>query len=183
MASIVGKPNLNYSILSDNDLYQIMLIDLSDWKILESAPAVLKIVMPGSKNEIIQTWAKNRVNIINSSNIGIICPDECTDNPKQVELPDGIYQFILEGSPTSYNKKRYYFRYNNLQLQLDKIYIKANIEYTISDKELREDLMNIHFMLEAAEAHTRNGDFVRADKCFCEAVKLVERRSECKNCK
>lgn len=181
MAIVTGKPNINFGIQETYDPTTIHCIDLSDWKILQNNPSVMRILLPGSRNEIIQTWAKGRVNTYNSVNLGLSCLVEC-DEQKYEFLPDGIYTFILEGSPTNYFKKRYYLKTDQIRLELDKIYIKANIEYTPKDKQIREALEDIEFNLKSAESFTRDGDFLRADRAFCEAKELIEKYQDCKNC-
>lgn len=176
---VTGKPRINFGISNTNDPELISCTDFSDWKILKNSPAVMRIILPGSSNEIIQTWQKERVNVYNSINLGLSCVTECDEQTYQF-LPDGIYQFILEGSPTSYNKKRYYLKTDQFRLELNKIYIRANIEYSTKDKALREYLEDVEFNLRSASAFTSDGDFVRAEKCFCEAQKLVRKLQECK---
>jgi len=171
--SITGKPRLNFTIYNTYEPELILVADYSDWKILENKPAIMKIIPPGSNREIIHTWKKNRVNIYNSINLGLSCLTEC-DEQKYEFLPDGIYQFILEGSPSNYNKKRYYLKTDQFRLDLDTIYIKLNIEYSQKDDKIKDLLSDIEFMLSSAEAFTRNGDFVRADRAFCEAKKILE---------
>ena len=178
---IIGKINLNFSVLNDNDPKSIILADLSDWKILEDKPAVIRIVLPGGSKEIVHTWIKHKLNILNSINLGISCLRECAEQTYE-DLPDGIYQFILEGSPTNYNKKRYYLKDDSLRIEISKIYIKADIEYSLKDKDLRNSLEDIEFMLKVAESHTIQGNFVKADKAFCEAQKLMRKHQDYKNC-
>jgi len=168
---LTGKPNINFGIYNTYDPSVISCIDLSDWKILQNSPTVMKITLPGSSKQIIQTWAKNKINVYNSINLGLSCLTEC-DEQRYEFLPDGIYQFILEGSPTSYNKKRYYLKTDQFRLELDKIYIKLSINFSNKDKAIRDVLEMVEFMLRSAEAFTRDGDFIQAEKAFCEAKNL-----------
>lgn len=171
--NIIGTPIIDFNIYESDDPKIIILADNSQWKILETKPAVIKIILPGSSKEIIHTWIKHRVNVLNSTNLQLSCLESCVDNQDLIDLPDGVYQFILEGSPTSYNKKRYYLKTDTIRLEIDEMYVRANIEYSVVDKNLRERLSNIEFMLKSSEAFTRRGDFVMADKCFREVQKLI----------
>lgn len=177
----IGTPKIDFQIINSNDPKILMIADFSEWFHIESKPAVISITMPGSKYPVQHNFVKNNLNGFNSNTLGMTCDVGC-DDPKYSDLPDGIYKICVEGSPNTFKKIRYYLKTDRTSLDLDKQMVKLGIEYNLSDKEYREHLETIDFLLRVARAATRLGEIPKGSQHFEHAIKLLEKYRECKNC-
>ena len=109
------------------------------------------------------------------------CLNTCGEQD-YVDLPDGIWTINVKSAYQGIEKIRYYLKTDRFRLELDKIYIKASLEYNIKDKQLREDFSDVELMIRTAEAFARDGDFSKASRDFSEAQKILKKYQDCKNC-
>lgn len=178
---MIGKINIDFQVVHSGDPKIIMVADFSSWLHIETQPAVLSITLPGSRTAIQFNFEKNKINGYNSNNLGIGCSHNC-EGEDYADLPDGIYDIKLEASPNTFNKQRYYLKTDKAQLELDKLLVKLGFTYNEKDKEKINNLQLIDFLLQVAGAATRLGDIPKASEHFSEALKLIEKIKECKNC-
>lgn len=177
----VGKINIDFQVINSNDPKILMIADFSDWAHVINEPAVISITMPGAANAIQYNFVKKNINGFNSNTLGISCETNCGD-PDYLDLPDGIYEICLEASPNTFKKQRYYLKLDSTRLELDKQLVKLGFTYSINNKEYIEHLQTIDFLLTVASAATRLGDIPKAAEHFNEALKLLEKYKDCKNC-
>lgn len=178
-----GKPHIDFSVYNSNDPKYLVIGDSSDYKdSLKNNTSTLSIKLPGSSTYQLFPWAKNKLNRFNSNTLHLSCVQPCVDQA-YLDLPDGIYSLLLQVSPNDiYFKEHYYLKTDVFRIALDKIYIRADIDYNPNQQQLREDLSVIEFMLRTAEAYTRDGNFAKANRCFSEAQRIKEKYAECTNC-
>ena len=173
----IGTPNINFLVLTENDPQTLCVFDISKYLSLSEAVTNLLIKVPGAKNYETYTIEKNKLNYFNSDTLHLNCYEECG----YVDLPDGIYHIILESTPNTFRKERWYLKTDVLRLELDKIYLNEALNYNPLSSTI-EDLQDIEFMLQASESATRKGDVKTAQKYFKEAQEIAQRNKECKNC-
>lgn len=176
-----GKLIIDFEVYNSYNPQTLIVGDHSYWKNAENLPAYLLVTPPGSKTPISNVFKKHRLNIFQSVNLGLSCLTECEEQ-KYEDLNDGIWTFVLKSGYEGFEKTRYYLKLDRIRLKLDEVYIKAGLEYNKEDKQLRNDLSDIEFLLRTSSAHTRNGDWVKASRDFEEAKSILKKYQECKNC-
>jgi len=177
--AIIGKPKISFQILNTNDPNTLLVADNSNWNNIENAPATLSIKIPGNKNYETFTFPKNKITWYNSQTLHLSCV-ECGEDSYE-PLPDGIYHFLLEGTPNSYSAEREYLKTDTLRRSINKIWIQNGLEYDPASKLLKA-LMKIEFHLNRAKAFAHEGYYSQAQKSYDEAQKLTKANSGCKDC-
>lgn len=175
-----GKINIDFQVLKTYDPRTLLIADASDWKHIEDKTSIVQITLPGYKKPKELFWEKQKVNIFNSSILGLT--DKACSYSELRELPDGIYTIKVIGSPDYFNKERKYLRTERLQLDVDKLYVELGIDFKDSDQLLRQTVYNIDLMIKAAESSIRRGDVAKASWYYHEAKRLYEDFSECTEC-
>ena len=174
----VGNININFTVFSDSPLY-ISIADLSDWLYAINLPAYLSITIPGSKKPKVFSFTKERINVFNSHNLGLSClTNDCTEEIYN-SLPDGIYTICLKSGYENIEETKFYLKTDRFNIEYSKVMIKDGIEY---NKDFIEYMMQVKFLVDVAKSHAMCGDFVKSNKYFQEAKKLLKRFVECKNC-
>lgn len=178
-----GKINIDFQIVDTDDPLCLIVADSSYWQLIEGKPAIIEITIPGASDPVTNTFQKNSLNIFNSINLGLTCPN--CDDASLTELPDGVYTIVVKGSPDSFQKEKCYLRTTLLRLELDKIYIKANLLDRTTSKDLIEKLNMINLLIRAAEANLRYGNLRETQQIMFEINYLVEKIKRCPtgNCK
>ena len=179
--SIPSKVRVDFECIPTFNPETLIVGDTSSWGVAENQAAYILITPPGSTSTINNVFQKERLNIFNSVNLGLSCLTEC-DEQVLVDLADGVWTIKVQSAYTNLDKTRYFLKTDRFRLELDKIYIKAGLEFDRNNKQLREDLLDIEFLQKSAEAHTRNGDFYKADRDFTQAKDLLRKYSDCINC-
>lgn len=177
----IGKPVINFQILNTYDPKMLIIADFSKWLHIENQPAVISIKLPGSKKYIEYNFVKNKINAFNSNTLGISCDVGCND-PDYSDLPDGIYDVCLQGSPNTFKKQKYYLKIDRTRIELDKQFIKLGFEYSLDNKAYIDHLQTVDILLMAASSATRLGEIPKAHDNFMEALKLLEKYKDCKTC-
>lgn len=168
------KPNLDFDIFSD--LYWLRLADYSDWNIIEDKPSIVEITIPGYSNPVTHYFDKYKTNGFNSITLKLNCQGDCTDVDK-VPLPDGIYTVKLIGSPSKFNKERYYLKTDQFQLDLDRIIVDSFSKGCYSDIDVMTT--EIEVLIKGAESHLRQGIIKEASYLFDLAVKMLNKLKDC----
>lgn len=178
---MIDKIDIDFLIITDYDPKLLIIGDISDWYNAENKPATICITPPGGTKSINSTFAKHKLNIFNSINLGLDCLVECSDQEKN-DLSDGIYTITVKSGFIDIYKTRYLLKTDKFNIELDKIYIKTGLEYDKNNIKFREDLSNIEFLKRTAEAYARKGDLSKASRNFKEAQKILKKYMDCKNC-
>lgn len=176
----IGKPRIDFFVFTENDPQSLCVYDISSYKNIQNAVTNLLIKIPGAKNYETYTVQKNKLNYFNSNTLHITCLKECEQQDYQ-DLPDGIYHIILESTPNTFRKERWYLKTDKLRLQADKIYLREALNYNPESKIIK-DLRDVEFMLQASHSATKEGDYKLAQKYYNIAKAIAEKNSECKNC-
>jgi len=175
--SNIGKIRLDFQILDSGDPRVILVSDFSEWLVIEGMPAYLYITPPNQEEAIVRVYNKNATNGLNSLNLGLSCGNELEN------LTDGVWNIEVRGGKNGERTvEKYYLKKDELQIELDKAWIKLGIEYDIFDKEVRDYLLYIVGFLEAASSAIRQGDVPKAKEFFKLAQNKMEAFKECKNC-
>lgn len=177
---MIGTVKVDFTVIPDFSPDTLVVGDMSVWAVAENQQSTILITPPGSTKAIANTFIKYKLNIFNSENLGLSCltPD---GSHNYVNLPDGIWTINLQSSLEDLEKTRYYLKADKFRMDLDKIYIRSGLEYDRNNKKFRDDLKDIEFLTRTAAAHTRNGDFYKADRDFSEARRLLDKFQTSKN--
>ena len=177
----IGKIDINFTVIPDYDPRTLIVGDLSVWRGAENLPATICITPPGSKKPINTVFQKHRLNIFNSTNLGLSCVKECEEQTYE-DLPDGVWTLVLKSGYEGLEKVIYYLKTDRFQLELDKIYVRAGMDFDKNKKQFREDLQDLHFLVNSAHAQIRVGDHAKAFRDFQEAQVILSKYIDCKNC-
>lgn len=172
---------VDFDVIPTNNPKRLWITDASDWGVAENQASVIEITPPGSKVSINNTFIKRNLNVFHSVNLKLSCVNTCVDQQYQ-DLPDGVWSITLKSSFTDLNKTRYYLKTDQTQLQIDKIYVRAGLEFDKSQKAFREDLQDIEFLIRSASAWTRLGNSFKASRDFIQAQELLIKYQNCVNC-
>lgn len=176
----MAKPQIDFQILDTYDPRVLLVADSSDWAFIESKPSIIEIIIPGRKAPVVTYFDKKTVNIFNSLTLAVNCISGCS--PLEfVDLPDGIYNIKLKGSPsTLYCKERYYLRDINLRLRADVLYLDLDI---YGNDNVIKSLQNVELFLKAANAQARYNNPNQAIALYDKAKEIVEDLENCSDCK
>jgi len=169
--------SIDFNITSD--VYWLRVADYSLWGVIDEQPSIINITIPGYSNPVVKYFDKHKTNGFSSIVLGINCEQECGET-ELVTLPDGIYTVEVVGSPSSYNKKRFYLKTDILQMDIDKMIISSidNKRY----KALEPSLIEIEMLLNGAHANLRFDRIKEASMLYKMARKAVDKVLNCKNC-
>lgn len=181
-----NKINIDFQIYDSRDPKVFILIDTSEWVQIKDKPAIIEIIVPGDNTPIKHYLEKNSVNVLNSVNLFLNCHDYCKeDEASLLDLPDGIYDVTIKGSPDNFQKNRQYLRTTKTQLELDKLFVGLSLECYNDNAELKakiSKLNEIQMLLKAAEANLRYNNNCVAQDLFHKAQDLISKTKKCKNC-
>lgn len=173
--------NIDFQIYDSKDPKKFIVLDTSNWGHIQEKPSIIEIILPGEVEPVVHYFNKNAVNIFNSTNLHLSCND-CNDS--NIDLPDGIYDITVKGSPDTFNSNLSYLRTTNTQLKLDKLYIKLSLECYKSDNDISKQihkLNEIELLLKSAEANVRYGEDCIGQELLYKAQKLIDNNQKC-NC-
>ena len=131
-------------------------------------------IIPGIKPVVF----KNQLNVFNSKTLGIN-PGRGNDFEN---LKDGIYDITIKGSPSSYSFNRKYLKTDLIRLNIDKIWARSTVLCDHEDDEVIDKIKEIEFLLAAAEANMRLGNFENVKQLYEKASKLIYVLNNCENC-
>lgn len=180
----MSNPNsirVNFTVIPDFEPTQIVIGDTSSWGVAENLPSYILITPPGSTIAISKIFIKHKLNIFQSVNLGFSCLTECGDQVYD-DLPDGVWTINIKSSFEGLEKTRYYLKTDRFRIDLDRVYIRAGLEYDKNNKKIREDLSDIEFLLQVSHSHARNGDFYKSSRDFEMAQNLLKKYQQCVDC-
>ena len=113
---------LSFQVLETRDPKVLQVLDESEWGLLEDRKAIIEITTPGMSDPVTLFLGKNQVNTFTSLTLGLNCfnYDDC--NVKYLDLPDGIYDIKIIGSPSTYNFSRKYLKTDLIRRRLDRLW-------------------------------------------------------------
>lgn len=169
--------DLDFEVVGTNNPKTLRVIDQSEWGILVDRPAIIEIVTPSSDDKFTYYLGKNQINLFTSNTLGI--------NPGErikKDLPDGIYDITITGSPSSYTFNRKYLKTDLIHLNLDRVWARSSILCDHEDDDVISKIKEIEFVLAAAESNTRLGNIIDAKSLMERAESLMYVLNNCNNC-
>ena len=168
--------SLDFQVFGTNDPKLLVVVDTSIWGIIEDKPSIIEITPPNTTKMVTYTFEKGKTNIFNSSNL-LLSPVGVYN-----ELSDGIYQITIKGSPDSNCKSRDYLKTDQIQAELDNLYISFGFTENEKTKEKRRQNLEIESLIKTAEAYLRRGKTYDATVFFKRAIKYLDNYNNCKTC-
>lgn len=174
---VTDKINIDFQFFSTGDPKLLVIVDTSIWSYIEEKPAIIEIIPPGTKQEIVYSFLKGRTNIFNTSNLHL--------SPIGVynDLPDGLYKITVKGSPDSFCKSRDILKTDKTRLGLYNMYISLGLDNNSVDKEVLKRIQEVKLLIEAAEASVSLGYSRKGEKLLKRASDRLKKYEECKECK
>lgn len=164
---------IDFIVVPSENLHTIVIADNSYWVNIQEKPSVIEITPPGASKPVVNFFDKGNFNHFNSINLDLSCPT--CDDLETTELPDGIYNITLKGSPSKYNKNRKYLRTNRLKIELSKALLKAKAgDNCNTAAEIKKKIDDIKFLIDCAEANIRFDNVKEAKSLFDLAVEKTE---------
>jgi hypothetical protein len=186
MPDLAGKLKIDFDVIQST-VQTLWIGDSSKWQHTANLPANILITLPGSKKALVFSFKKQAINSFNSHNLGITClQGNCTEEVYG-DLPDGIYTLCLKSSfkdedDAPFETTKYYLKTDRTELELSKVIVKHGFEYSKNDKDFRNKIYDIDWLIKVAKSHAKLGDFVKADRFFQQARELLRTLSDCKDC-
>lgn len=171
------RPIVDFSVHSDP--YWLKVADYSMWNLIVDGPSIIEITLPGDSTFVTKYFDKHKTNGFNSIVLGVNCVEPCEDTDLAT-LSDGIYKITVKGSPSKYNKTKYYLKTDLVDMEISKIFIDSikKDDYDKVEKRLTE----IEFLLKGAEHHLRYDNITIAGNMFQKAVDMTEKMKTCRYC-
>ena len=179
----MAKPSLSFEIIPTWDSRIIAVADISSWYHLTEESTYIDVTLPGSKTAVTQPFQKNKINILNSSNLAYGCVVNCEDDLSK--LPDGIYKirvYVCEGN--KFSKEAHYLRTVNLELRLNQLLVNVGLGCN-PDSGCVMDIMEAEMLIKGAKADLLFGNIKAANQKYTKAVEMVDDLENCecsKNC-
>lgn len=170
---------LQFEVLNTFNPKTLLIADQSEWGILGNRASIIEIKRPGSEDVYTYYLGKNQLNVFNSKTLGIN-PGKPAD--EMVDLPDGIYDITIKGSPSSYSANRKYLKTDSMRLNIDKVWARAGVLCDDEDDDVIEKIKEIEFVLTVAESSMRLGNFDTVQQLMDKAKHLLDVINDCKYC-
>lgn len=171
--------NLDFEVIGSYNPKTLRVADQSEWGILADRPAIIEIKRPGSEKVYTYYLGKNQLNVFNSKTLGVNPGAPANDF---VDIPDGIYDITIKGSPSSYSVNRKYLKTDSMRLNIDKVWARAGILCEDEDDEIIEKIKEVEFVLTVAESSMRLGNFDTVQQLMDKAQHLIDIINDCKYC-
>lgn len=171
--------NLDFEVIGSYNPKTLRVADQSEWGILADRPAIIEIKRPGSEKVYTYYLGKNQLNVFNSKTLGVNPGAPANDF---VDIPDGIYDITIKGSPSSYSANRKYLKTDSMRLNIDKVWARAGILCEDEDDEIIEKIKEVEFVLTVAESSMRLGNFDTVQQLMDKAQHLIDVINDCKYC-
>lgn len=171
--------NLDFEVIGSYNPKTLRVADQSEWGILADRPAIIEIKRPGSEEVYTYYLGKNQLNVFNSKTLGVNSGTPANDF---VDIPDGIYDITIKGSPSSYSANRKYLKTDSMRLNIDKVWARAGVLCEDEDDEIIEKIKEVEFVLTVAESSMRLGNFDTVQQLMDKAQHLIDVINDCKYC-
>lgn len=172
---------IDFQVYDSGDPKVLIVLDTSNWSLIYDKPSIIEIITPGFNDPIILNYGKKEVNIFTSASLGLNCSN-CND--EYIDLPDGVYEITVKGSPDKFNKKRLYLKTTTIQSKLDDILIKFYSECK-ECSEKNDDISKIlryKNLIEVAEAFIRKGMKCEAQEILNKVQLFLKKFNNCRKC-
>lgn len=173
---------LSFQVLETHDPKVLQVLDESEWGLLEDRKAIIEITTPGREEPVTLFLGKNQVNTFTSLTLGLNCFDYDSCDVKYLDLPDGIYDIKIIGSPSAYNFRRKYLKTDLIRRRIDRLWIKTDILCERQDKDLINKIQEIECLMAVAEANVRLGNIEEAHEMIDRVGEMIEMANDCVDC-
>lgn len=178
----VHEHKLDFEILETGNTKTLVFLDSSQYFEEPDGP-MLEVTMPGYNKYFLTEVTARKVNTFNSSTLGF---NRVLDIADLTDLPDGVWQFKFKICPYKYIYKiKNYMRVTQLTQKLQNVYQQIDLSdcQTKADKDIQDDLVRIHVLIEGAKAEV-NHNLKKAQSYYQLANTLVDKLSKkfCQNC-
>lgn len=175
-----GKPILDFQVEKTNDPRVLLIDDTSVWAFIENKPSIIEIIIPGRRVPVVTRFDKLKRNVFHSITLSINCISGC-QSLEHIDLPDGIYNIKIKGSPSNlFSKERNYLRDVNLRIRRDILYISLDL---YNDNSIVKGIRQVDLFLDAANANIKFNNVAKAQALYQEALDLIEKLENCEDCK
>lgn len=178
-AENMNNIKLDFEVVDTKNPKTLKVYDTSEWGILSERPAVIEIKTPDKEDVYAYYLGKNNLNIFTSLTLGYNCEDS---DVTYKDLPDGVYDITIIGSPSSYKFNRKYLKTDYIRLSLDKAWVKAGILCDHQDDDMLSKIQEIEYVLVAAESSMRLGFINDAKELLKKAYRLLDILNKCEGC-
>lgn len=171
------KVQIDFQIIETHDPRRILVTDFSEWEHLDKEQSSLRVTTPKG-NTVDLPFKKFAMNGLNSVNLGL----GCADDGSFLDLPDGIYEITLLSCNDKFFKKRSYLKTDIAQGKLDKLFTMVDYDCKNVDKDRRDKLLTVDYLMKSASAATRKGKLTVAEDMFECALESIDSYLRCDNC-
>ena len=172
----IGNIHVDFQVFETGNPRILSVADYSDWVYAENKPSYISIKLPGSTKYKTVSFKKHAVNNFNSHVLGLSClKGDCTKET-YVNLPDGIYTIKVLSGYEDIEKERYYLKTDVIDLEIAKALTQIGFDFTNETAKKIKPYQKIDQFLTVAKSWTKEGDFVKADRYFQEAVSLFNKQ-------
>lgn len=173
------KINIDFQIVENSNPKNITIFDTSSWGHIVDKPSIIEITVPGFDKPVVHYFDKRSVNYFNSLNLSLNC-EGCND--EEADLPDGIYEITVKGSPDKFYNTKSYLKTDTIRLQLDEMFTKIDFCKKDVDSTLVKSIQKIDLYIKAAEAHVRFDNICSAQELLFKAQEDMNKLKNCKTC-
>jgi hypothetical protein len=169
------EPVISFQIIETGDPERLIVHDFSDWGVDPSIyNVIIEITLPEETDIRTNTYEKNSYNAYDSINL--------QDDTIRVALPDGVYNIRVVATTTeTFDQENKYLKTDSLELAIAKLYLREYNKCSACSPVI--ELREARYCLEAAKELIKLGQIDKARTTF-EAVRLVVNKlTECKDCK
>lgn len=179
MSSEFTQIKIDFQVVDTDDPRYLFIADTSDWGGLEDEEVTLDIIVPGVQGPVTHFFDKYSINRYNSLLLGLTHVGEGGEFP-ETDLPDGIYEVILNGLEEHQFKRRVILRTTLLEIELDKLYINNVNECLDLEECFMKRIFEIEVILRASHANIRDGNECKAKELFDRARYLIDDLNGCR---
>lgn len=171
------KVKIDFEILETKSTTRILINDCSEWLHLDKEQSSIEVTLP-NKDPVTLPFKKFAINGLNSVNLGL----GCTPEGYLLDLPDGIYKIRLLSCNDKFQKTKYYLQNNISQAKLDKLFTLVDYDKVNVDKERRDKLLTLDYLMRTSESATREGKLTLAEEFFESSLEQINNYLRCDDC-
>tara|TARA_R110000772_G_scaffold100223_2_gene200400 strand:- start:3389 stop:3901 length:513 start_codon:yes stop_codon:yes gene_type:complete len=169
------EPVISFQVIETGDPERLIVHDFSDWGVDPNIYSVIiEITLPGAITPRTNTYDKNSYNAYDSINL--------QDNTVRVALPDGVYNLkVVATSDVTTEQENKYLKTDSLELAIAKLYLREYNKCSACSPVI--ELREARYCLESAKELIKIGQIDKATATFEAVTLVVNKLTECKDCK
>lgn len=167
---------IDFEFLKTKNCKTLKVIDVSNWSISFMDAAYIEILTPGSTKEVVHILRKNLTNVFNANNLNL---SDVTDYSELPSIPDGVYQVTIKRCEDDLKGVTKYFLQDCIiRCQVARKIMSIDLNCEPCRKDLIEEMQDITFFLDAAQAQVDQCNVNKAMEYYRRAVALLDRISD-----